>query len=342
MSSYQPTLNFPWKMYPTSNLGNIVSDYNSYDVYRKQTLALYHYLQTSEILELDKLVVYFAIGDPMEEQHNNPNYEIFDQWKQLFPTFIEETTTQFRTEIIIITPNVMCNPGFIDKTKNKFKWQKCSDLQDCSDTSHIKYISTLYQVTIHIFLTLFPSLDENNSKFINNLNKIITNQDYANILCDHVNNLVQTNEDQSFLNTFNQVFENFVTRIKESGVIFCNYLAVFNNATNYATYNNFYFAPILKSLFCNFHNEENIKSLLFSWIYVLTNTSIFLYLPFCLDYNFSYINEHKYNLLNLKVIQEDTNLKIIVFDNKKREYDTIINFLKELKYINKINRTNFK
>lgn len=312
-------INFPWKIYPVSNLGNIVSEYTHYDIYRKNTLLLNKYLQNNAINTCT--CYYLAIGDAMEELKNNNLFNTHDQWRQLFPFYIEEISMSFKTEIIIITPNIHCNPSFLLKTNTKFKWT----LDENSE--YKKYTSNNYNVVINIFITPFPSLDQENERFINDL----TNKTKIE-LEEQIQNLIQTKEDIIFLNNFNSQLKIFIDKIKESGVILCNYFAVFNSLSIYSNYDNFYFSPILRSLITNFNNKNYINNLLLKWKYTLTETNTYLSVPSLVEYKFNYVNKY-FHSQYLKIIKQDNKLKFIIINTQKNvEYDNIKDLMKSWKF----------
>lgn len=309
--NYQ-VVNFPWKQYPTSNLGNVVSEYTHYKTYRQQTVKLYKYLQT--MLQL-KTVVYLAVGDAMEEYKESSDAIINDQWRQLFPIYIENASKEFATEIIIITPNINCNPTFLTKTQKKYGWTKVGDKYESSNPD--------YKITVRIFITPFPCIDTNNNKLIDYLK---TKEIISSTI---INDLIQTTADITFLEDFNNVFAKYINHIKQNGVIICNYLAVFNNDSVYSTYNNFYFAPILKNIIKN-NNSDIITSLLLKWTFNPTITTTSLVLPLSLPCSFSYISEYTHNSYNIIVSKETSGLQIVMSDIKKNKFNTIRELVKHV------------
>jgi len=306
-------INFPWKIYPV-NFCNIFSEYTHYEIYRSNTIALKEYFENNIN---DCSCVYLAIGDAMEEQKNTEIFSKCKQWRQLFPFYVEETSKMFKTEIIIITPNINCNPTFISKTQEDFNWQ-------ITDSNHIRYISNTYNVAANIFITSFPTIDINNERIINKLNrKIISHES----LKKHITNLVQTQDDINFLTSFNDVLSAWVNGIKENGIILCNYFAVFNAESIYSQFNDFYFAPKLKTLLSNTKNNNYINTLLLSWNYVTSETNTILTIPFS-EYSFNYVDilSSKYTF---RIIKSKKKLKIIILDTGNCQYDTIQSLIKK-------------
>jgi len=282
---------------------------------------------------LPKTVVYLAIGDAMEEKLNlmeeNLNSMEIDlnfitsdinyQWRQLFPVYIENASKKFTTEIIIITPNINCEPTFLVKTQKKYKWVKVDGIYKSSNPK--------YKITVRIFITPFPCIDTNNNKIVEYLETKKT------ITTSTINDVIQTTTDIAFLEDFNNTFTKYVNYTKQNGIIICNYLAVFNDDSIYSAYNNFYFAPILKNIIKN-KNNDTITSLLLKWTFKPTITSTYLVLPLLLPCNFSYVNEYANNTYNITICDETVGLKIIINDTKKIKFETLQELIKYIsKYI---------
>jgi hypothetical protein len=319
-------INFPWKYYPVSKLGNILSEYTHYNIYREQTIELYDYFLN---FNPNQTLVYLAIGDAMEEIKNINVYETHDQWRQLFPIYIETAATSRHvaaTEIIIVTPNINCNPDFIKKTQTLFKWNKIKN-------NHYKSGELKYNINVRVFITPLPCIDPKNIELMKHLKE--KNQEIFTE--SQINELEQTTNDINFLNEFNLLLTQYINKVRINGAILCNYFAVFNNKSLYSAYNNFYFSPILKSLIKNLDKNIVMNALLLKWTYITTNTTTALSLPLPLpsqildQFKFSYISNYSNNSCNLEIIKEDDILKFVIYD-KKQKYNTIHELIKLTKH----------
>ncbi|ARF10272.1 hypothetical protein Hokovirus_1_151 [Hokovirus HKV1] len=294
-------INFPWKLYPVNNYKNIMSEYDHYKIYKKNTLKFYNFIsnyKTYDTIDYNNLILYLCIGNPMDEYYYCTNNAIGCQWQQLFPMYLENHKNVL---LMIITPDISYlnnEPLFMKNTKH-YGWTK-------KNTN--TYISLKYKVVVKIFITPFITLDNENNNNINILNNT-TNKKILNI----INSLIQTEQDKIFISNFYTKFTDFINFM--NGLVICNYLAVFNSPI-YEKYNDFYFCEELKKIMN--------KHLLLTWTYDLKNTESIIY---CI-LNKLYLNTSKINYCDNKYFN------IIYLNNKPVMNFIIIN---EKGYLDEIN-----
>lgn len=191
-------MNNPFFTYPG---GTLRGEYNDFETYRVEAHRLLNHLKSS-ILKPNTLL-YICIGSAMEENKCDDYYK-YNQWRQLFPHYIE--TYLSPVEIIIISPNKLKNPGFIKITDEYLKWES-------SDTS--TYTSSTRDIKVNIFNCMMPS--ENKKRTVSIAKK-----------CTDLP--LQTDTDVQFINEFYSVLKEYINKANKT---ICNSFAVFRNMPEY-------------------------------------------------------------------------------------------------------------
>lgn len=143
---------------------------------KKMLLELHNWI--SRQIETPPKLWYVAVGAAAEERYVNGYYtdktmfHLAEQWRQLFPYFVEETSLknpEVPIEVTIIAPNKHLDfrsrkfkqPVFVDKTMKQFEWKIFED-----DNDVLTYLSTKTRLTVKVFCTPFPSYVPTQNEFI--------------------------------------------------------------------------------------------------------------------------------------------------------------------------------
>ena len=143
---------------------------------KKMLLELHNWI--SRQTETPPKLWYVAVGAAAEERYVNGYYidktmfHLAEQWRQLFPYFVEETSLknpEFPIEVTIIAPNEHLDfksrkfkqPVFVDKTMKQFEWKTYEDENDV-----LTYMSTKTRLTVKVFCAPFPSYVSTQNDFI--------------------------------------------------------------------------------------------------------------------------------------------------------------------------------
>lgn len=237
-------LNHPWKTYHNAPM----SSYQYFDVYKTETLRLFQFLK--QYIPKSQTVFQLIVGAAMEEalEHEIP---IGDQWRQLFPYYLEELVLDegLKAQVVIVSPNKNFleeeyHPTFIGMTNWKYHWEM---------TGPREFTSTTYPVKINLFCTMFPQVDKFNSKLV----------DYWKDV-SYIEQFVQTDMDVSFVNDFYKSMSAMFAKVEQvDGVILAVSYAVFNNIRRPA----YYLIPSIKDLF---PIQKKDTRMLFEWRYAPT------------------------------------------------------------------------
>lgn len=323
---YNININYPWSTYPVSTLGNTLTEYTYYDIYKTETIKLMKFINDMNAnkipdITIDKLTLYLCIGNPMDELYYHSNKQNNDkvlneyQYKQLFPQYLENMKNIL---IIIISPDIHLKnekPRFIDKMKH-YDWFTLDDNT---------YISPKYSVLVKVFVCPFISIDDKNKKIIENMTNIISNKNNDPHLSEQlqlsIGNMIQTTEDLLFIDTFYNNIETMFRNITKTGIVICNYFAVFAESGIHRKYNDYYFCSRLITLF------KGPKMLLSKWIWSDINSNTFTVIEHPLKSLF--INFLKLDYANNKLLvlidnDDELTINYVITINNKMIKDKII------------------
>jgi len=256
-------LNFPWTSYPTHRTGNLChgwgEDIDYIIQYRQNTLHLFDFLKNTTPCP----TIFICIGAAYEEIVSLSSNVQINQWRQLFPLYIEKFVVNGnKVQIIIISPNDSFmkreTPEFINKTRY-MNWTFREET-NCKQV----YSSKKFHVDVYIFCTPMPSDDPLNDNVIQYIKS--TNLYELDIVKNKVDNMLKTTNDIDFVRNFYECLKIFINKCD---VVICNSYAVFNENDKLKNYCMF---PEIKELF----NKKDNK-ILSEWIYDVDNYNTFLY-----------------------------------------------------------------
>lgn len=254
-------MNNPFYTYPNYPFHGGYNNFNLYIDNIKRLKDLF-----DDMREYDgKQLIYMAVGATMEEIIDDDNYKKYNQWRQLFPSYIEDMILKskcLKSSIIIASPNIFFDPCryrdpvFISKTDRQFKWTK---------TSKNTYKSSHYDVTVFVICTKFPSYNEDRSRLVYDKLCELVKKDNICINTDHI---LQTEDDIVFIKNFYDSLDKLIIEI--DGILICNSFATFNiNSVYGKSYNNYRMFKELKQIFIKNSDKDNI--ILSEWVHNTKN-----------------------------------------------------------------------
>lgn len=252
-------INFPWYLYPNQPC----SGYKDYETYRLETIRLYNELVK---YKPSKNTVFQLIIGAVMEEYKERNNNIDEHWRQLLPYYLEnylenDETNENCVEIFIVAPN----NNFKEKI-NLSLIKETDYLNWIYDEDNKTYKSTLYDLTIKVFYTPFPSIQKNNNAEIKNYSIMLDDYDFTPI--------IQTENDITFVkNFYNQLGKIFDLIEKNKGVVLCNSYAVFRSDSMYKPiYEHYKLFNEIKTLFIKKKNR-----ILAEWVFKLNNYEVYRY-----------------------------------------------------------------
>jgi len=259
-------MNNPYYTYPNHP---IHGGYTNFCEYNKNIEKVCNLI--NNILSINhktKHMVYMAVGASMEEIPNSTDYRKYKQWRQLFPSYVEDVIIKtincnIKNTIIIISPNNnfsendYIDPIFIKKTFNTFRWD---------NIDQNIYNSQRYNTTVYVFCTKMPSENINRSQ--RTYNKIIQYQNTdMNLSSD---NILQNDNDIDFIKRFYDLLDRLINNI--NGIFLCTSYATFAEGSMYSNnYKNYKMFRELKHIFAK-SNKDNL--VLSEWIHKTDNTKV--------------------------------------------------------------------
>lgn len=226
-------LNFPYYFYPNIPFCGYMNskEYN-------QNLIKLNDLLISLQNTNKPILLHITIGAPAEEILSTyTDHTWHGQWIQLYPSHLE---TDIETIHIIIAPNKHLSsdssyceyktPTFIKMTQH-LNWTLHDNV----------YHSAVKPITVYVFYTMMPTIDERNSKIIKCNTQRFENicKSFNGVIADQylIETYIQTKYDVEFTKQFYQNLKNVVHIVKENGgVTTCFSFAVFCETTNKFAY----------------------------------------------------------------------------------------------------------
>lgn len=278
MSDENVDINCPWMLYHmASPLGNVCYGWQDFDTYRVEVKRLYEHLEKIESTFNESTLLFMVVGAAAEEGVDEPNYKKYEQYRQLFPYYVEKAALQnIPVRIIIISPNETFDKStykdleFIKYTNSEFKWDKICDG---------RYKSENYDVTVDIFCTPMPCEDMESNKLVIKTAKSKAYLSENPIYIKRIKDMEQIESDVKFIDKFYCQLEKLFLKIENTGgIIMCNSYAVFRDGSSLAKYRNYYMFPRIKQLFSNKYNTDGTKRLLTEWNFNMSCTNTALYM----------------------------------------------------------------
>jgi hypothetical protein len=255
------TLNNPFYLYP----GFPCSGYFDQKQYISQLFALRNFLLELDSSDFSNTLVHMTIGSAAEEEYNSLRSDIKHQWKQLFPDHLMDYIMEYpdnRITGIIVSPDRTFkigehfrDPLFIAQTNDILVWE-------LDQTDHVIYKCVNYNMEIHIFNTMMPTVQEKNNEIIDSFKRTLSSE------TELLNKYVQTIEDKLFVTYFYGILDELVSKIKTMTIFS---FAVFNNRTDKSSNNNYKMFEEIKTL-SNIKNNK--KLILAEWEYDIHNYNL--------------------------------------------------------------------
>jgi hypothetical protein len=248
-------INYPWYLYPNP----VCCGYSDYDEYKKETIRLYQFLENDKLSK--NTILQLIIGATMEEAREFEQ-DIDFQWRQLLPFYLEdhiEKNPDDTIKLLIVSPNKNFASDKINENTIKFiketpyfKWK--------FNNENKTYYSSLFNISVHIFCTFFPSKQINNKLLLSKIN-----DSGGDIVKKYTQQLIQTDTDCQFIDLYYKSLSNYFTKIeKNNGLVLCVSYANFRHGGLYSKYYKEYdlFTEI-KILFKNHKNR-----ILSNWVFI--------------------------------------------------------------------------
>lgn len=280
-------INFPYYFYPNIPF----SGYMNTKEYNKNLIDLNKLLLNLKSIQ-KQILLHITIGAPAEEIiAESTDYAWNKQWIQLYSSHLNKNNIEIIH--IIIAPNKhftsdlnYCEyktPTFIKMTDD-LEWEKHKNV----------YISKIRPITVYIFYTMMPTIDERNNKIIKcNTGRFENIYKSCTVVVSQylIETYVQTQNDINFTKQFYQNLKELVNIIKENGgITTCFSLAVFCEMTD------------------KFSHGQN---------YNMFKEITFVGLDLLAEWNFSVDNYKLFEYYNKKIISYNDDSISIIKDNNK-------------------------
>lgn len=226
-------LNFPYYFYPNIPF----CGYMNTKEYNQNLIKLNDLLISLQNIN-KPILLHITIGAPAEEiLATHTDHKWYDQWIQLYPLHLE---TDIEIIHIIIAPNKYLSsdpsyceyktPTFVRMTSN-LNWELHDNV----------YRSRVKPITIYVFYTMMPTIDERNAKIIKCNTQRFENicKSFDGTIADQylIGTYIQTNHDVEFVRQFYQNLKDVIRIIKANGgITTCFSFAVFCETTNKFSY----------------------------------------------------------------------------------------------------------
>lgn len=226
-------LNFPYYFYPNIPF----CGYMNTKEYNQNLIKLNELLLEISLIQ-KPILLHITIGAPAEEiLAGYTEHEWYNQWIQLYPSHLN---TDVEIIHIIISPNkyLSSDPSYCEFKTPTFI-RMTSELNWINNNN--VYRSKVKPITVYIFYTMMPTVDERNTKIIMYNTSRFENicKSFHGVVVDQylIGTYIQTEYDVEFVRQFYQNLKHAVNAVKDNGgVTTCFSFAVFCETTNKFSY----------------------------------------------------------------------------------------------------------